>query len=191
MKQLASIVILLTITIAAVAQVDTVRLFGVKSGIAKSETMFLGKKTDSTTCFDNYGALMASKTFESTPGAGEMEMVTISKNGRCYIVNNTTREVQEVPVENNINYLNLNDAVVKKYNITETGKEVIANRECTVYTEEISDMGPATKVTVWVWKGFPMKTVTAAGGINITVEVVEFTENAPVLPRNFDVPTFK
>lgn len=189
MKKLTVLAVLLTVTFAAMAQ-EAPKKYGIKSGIARTVTEVMGQKMEAMAYFDDYGALEASKTKTSVPGMGEMEIATISKEGKMYMVNYTNEQVQEMPQQETINYLNLTEDVIKKYKIQEVGKEMIGERECIKYTQEISQMGQTAAVTAWVYKGFTLKAVTKMGGMEVVVEVVEFTEDAYVLPQTFEVPSF-
>ena len=49
-------------------------------------------------------------------------MSVISKDGKMYIVHYGMKQVQEMPMQESINYLNLNPDIIKKYNIQDLGK---------------------------------------------------------------------
>lgn len=179
---------MLALTVGAMAQ--EAKKYDIKSGIVKSVTAVMGQNTEAVQYFDNYGAIETSKTKMNVPGAGEIEVATISKDGKTYVVNYTNKQVQEVPAQESINYLALSDEIIAQYKIKEIGKETVAGKECIKYSEEISQMGQTFAATVWVWKGLPMKSVIAAGGMEIVTEVTEITENAYILPQTFEVPAF-
>ena len=65
----------------------------------------------------------------------------------------------------------------------------MAGKECVKYTLELSQMGQTAKLTVSVWNGIPMKTVTSAGGMDVTATVTELTEEE-VDASAFEVPSF-
>ena len=67
---------------------------------------------------------------------------------------------------------------------------MLGDKECKKFTEEISQMGQAANVTVWVWKGYVLKTVTSISGMQIVAEVTEFEEDAFILPQTFEIPQF-
>lgn len=95
-----------------------------------------------------------------------------------------------MPVAESINYLNITDADRKKYKIQELGTEAVGERECVKYSEEISQMGQKATATIWVYKGFPIKSVTSVMGMEILSEAVEFTENGIVIPAVFNIPQY-
>ena len=65
---------------AAFAQEQTAK-YEINSGIVKTVMDMMGQKVESTLYFDNYGAQEATVTKMATP-AGEMEVSTITKDGR-------------------------------------------------------------------------------------------------------------
>ena len=158
--------------------------YGIKSGSYKTEMDMMGQTITNTTYFDDFGA----KEVTSMNMMG-MEMTTLMKDGKTYMINKAEKSVQEMPAQESINYLNLTDEVVAKNKIKETGKETVSGKECTVYTAEISQMGQTAKATVSVWNGFAMKSVIDAGGFAISQKIVEITEG-PVDAALFEVPKF-
>ena len=158
--------------------------YGIKSGSYKTEMDMMGQTITNTTYFDDFGA----KEVTSMNMMG-MEMTTLMKDGKTYMINKGEKSVQEMPAQQSINYLNLTDEVIAKNKIKETGKETVSGKECTVYTAEISQMGQTAKATVSVWNGFAMKSVIDAGGFAISQKIVEITEG-PVDAALFEVPKF-
>ena len=168
---------------AATAMAQTGR-YGIKSGSYKTEMDMMGQVITNTTYFDDFGA--KEVTNMSMMG---MEMTTLMKDGKTYMINKGEKSVQEMPAQQSINYLNLTDEVIAKNKIKETGKETVSGKECTVYTAEISQMGQTAKATVSVWNGFAMKSVIDMGGFSISQKIVEVNEG-PVDAALFEVPTF-
>ena len=158
--------------------------YGIKSGSYKTEMDMMGQVITNTTHFDDYGA----KEVTSMSMMG-MEMTQIRKDGAMYLVNKGEQSVQEMPVQESINYLNLTDETIAKYKVKETGKETVSGKECTIYTAEISQMGQTAKATVSVWNGFAMKSTIDMGGFAMTQKIVEITEG-PVDAALFEVPKF-
>lgn len=144
----------------------------------------MGQKIESKGYFDDYGNLQSSKA--NTFG---MEISTILRDGKTYMVNHSAKQVQEVPAQESINYLDLTDEIIAQYKIQEVGKETVAGKDCVKYTMEVSQMGQTLKLTVSVWNGIPMKTVTNANGTEMTATVTEVTEG-DVDASLFEVPSF-
>ena len=89
-----------------------------------------------------------------------------------------------------INYLNLDESTVAKYKIREIGMDTITGKECVKYSMEVSQMGQTAKLTVSVWQGFPMKTITNAMGIEMSATITEIKE-CEVDPSVFEIPSFR
>lgn len=185
-KILTTVTALLVMAIAASAQEN--KHYEIKSGILKQTTEVMGRKTESVSYFDDFGALQASRSKVEIPGSAPMDVATIQKEGKMFMVNYTSGQVQEIPMQESVNYLDLTDEIVDKYKIVKAGEEEILGRMCAKYSEEVSQMGQTAKVTVWVWKGIPIKNVTEIQGMSITTEVTEIVEDAMVLPQVFDIP---
>ena len=183
MKRIMTLCAVLLVAATAMAQ-DGAKVYGIKSGTLKTEMDMMGQVITNTTYFDDFGA--KEVTNMSMMG---MEMTTLMKDGKTYMINKGEKSVQEMPAQQSINYLNLTDEVIAKNKIKETGKETVSGKECTVYTAEISQMGQTAKATVSVWNGIAMKSVIDAGGFGITQKVVEVTEG-PVDAALFEVPKF-
>ena len=115
MKKALTLALMLALTIGAMAQ--ETKKYDIKSGIVKATTTVMGQATEAVQYFDNYGAIETSKTKVNIPGAGEMEVATITKDGKTYIVNYTNKQVQEVPAQESINYLALSDELIAKCKI--------------------------------------------------------------------------
>ena len=183
MKRFFTLCAVLLVAVTAMAQ-DGAKRYGIKSGSFKTEMDMMGQTITQTTYFDDYGAKQA--TAMNMMG---MEMTQILKDGKNYLVNKGEKSVQEMPGQENVNFLNLTDEVIAKNKIKEVGKETVAGKECTNYTLEMSQMGQTAKATVSVWNGIPMKTNIDAGGFNIVTKVVEVKEG-PVDAALFEIPKF-
>ena len=180
MKKIFTLCAVLLVAATAFAQ----NRYGIKSGSYKTEMDMMGQVITNTTYFDDYGA----KEVTSMSMMG-MEMTQIRKDGKMYLVNKGEKSVQEMPVQESINYLDLTDEAIAKYKVKETGKETVSGKECTIYTAEISQMGQTAKATVSVWNGFAMKSTIDMGGFAMTQKIVEVNEG-PVDAALFEVPKF-
>lgn len=181
--------LLLCVTVAAMGQ-EAVKKYEMKSGIAKMKMSVMGQAIESTVYFDDYGALEATKSKISMPGAGDIETMTITKDGKAYVVIPSMKQVQEQPLPESINYLALTDEVVAKNKIEKVGTDTVCGKECVKYTASVTEQGQSATSTVSVYKGFPMKSVTAVSGMEIVTEVTEFTEDAFVIASMFEVPKY-
>lgn len=177
----AALMTAMTVTFAQ----DAPKRYGIKSGEIMTVTEMMGQKIESPSWFDDYGARIVSKA-----RANGMEITQIVRDGKTYMVNHAAKQVQEMPTQESINYLDLNEATIAKYKIVEDGKETVAGKECTRYKMEVSQMGQTVKLTVSVWQGLPMKTVTSTMGMDITATITEVTE-CEVDASLFEIPSFE
>lgn len=184
MKRIVVLFVMLFSATAIVLAQDEPRKYGIKSGEVKSKTEMMGQIINATSWFDDYGFKEFSKTI--TNG---VEVYSYSLKGKSYTVIPSMKQLQEMPAQEAINYMNLTDEVVKKYKIQEIGKETILGRECSKYSLELSRMGQTAKMTVSVWEGYVLKAVTEAAGISITITVTDFIEGS-VDPSLFNLPSF-
>lgn len=184
MKRLFSLLSVLLVASTILMAQDASKKYGIKSGTITTVSEVMGQKIESKGYFDDYGNLQSSKA--STFG---MEISTILRDGITYMVNHSAKQVQELPVQESVNYLDLTDEIIAKYKIQEVGKETVAGKDCVKYTMEVSQMGQTIKLTVSVWNGIPMKTVTNANGTEMTATVTEVTEEE-VDASLFEVPSF-
>ena len=184
---LTTLCAMLLITVAALAQ-DAPKRYGIKSGQFKTETSMMGQKIVATTYFDDYGNTQLTKTKMSMMGVS-MDMGTLMKGGKTYMINYGDKQVQEMPAQETINYMDLSDEAVKKYKVKSEGVEEVAGKSCVVFSLEVSQQGQTAKSKASVWEGIPMKTVTEAMGLNVTATVVELKEG-PVDASLFELPKF-
>jgi len=185
MKRFITFFAVLLMTAFVTMAQDATKRYGIKSGKITTVTEMLGQKIESPSWFDDYGARIVSKA-----SANGMEITQIVRDGKTYMVNHSAKQVQEMPTQESINYLNMDEATIAKYKIVEDGKETVAGKECTRYKMEVSQMGQTAKLTVSVWQGFPMKTVTSTMGMDITATITEVTE-CEVEASLFEIPSFK
>lgn len=184
MKRVLSLFAALMMAMAVMMAQDAPKRYGIKSGEVKTVTEMMGQRIESPSWFDNYGALMASKA-----NANGMEVSTIMRDGKTYMVNFAAKQVQEMPTQESINYLKLDEATIAKYKIKEIGTDTVAGKECVKYSLEVTQMGQTAKLTVSVWNGFPMKSVTSTMGIELVSTITEIKE-CEVDPSKFEIPSF-
>ena len=189
MKRIIALAFTLVLTTALLAQ-EAPKRFEIKSGSVTTVSTVTGKKTETVSYFDDYGNLQSSRAKTNVPGAGEIEVITVVREGKQYISIPSMNQVQELPVsgQDAVNYLDLTDEVKAKYNIQELGKEKIGDKDCTKYSLSIEQMGMKASATTWVWKGFPIKSIMTVMGIEMKNEIVNIDENVPVDPSMFVIP---
>lgn len=187
MKRILTLGVALLVAVAALAQ-EAPKRFGIKSGEITTQTDLMGQKMSATTFFDEYGALQYSRTKMSMMGM-DIDMGTLQRDGKVYMINYSDKTVQEMPVQQDINYMNLTDEVVAKNKIKEIGEEEVSGKPCKVYSMDVSQMGQTVRIKASVWEGIPMKTVSSTMGMDVVAEVIEVKEGA-VDASLFEVPVF-
>lgn len=187
MKKTLCIILMAAFAFSALAQ-EPAKVYELKSGIVKTVMTVMGQEVASTMYFDDYGAKQSTVVKMSSPMTGDIEITTILKDGRAWLVNSADKSVQEIAAPESVPYLALTDAVIEKYNIKELGEEEACGKPCKKYSLTVTEQGQKAESKVWVWKGLPMKTVISMQGMDITTEVSELTENAFVLPSMFELP---
>ena len=89
-----------------------------------------------------------------------------------------------------LNFLNIDDNTVKEFKMKEMGTETVMGKECTVYSYKVKQLIGSAKVTAWVWKGIPFKTVMKQGSREIVTETVSFKQNASIPASTFKPETY-
>lgn len=187
MKRFFTLGVALLVAVAAVAQ-EAPKKFGIKSGEFTSEVDMMGQKIVSTTYFADYGNLQLSKMKMSVMGM-DMDMGTLMRDGKTYMINYADKTVQETPTQESINYMDLNDEVVAKYKVKAEGVEEVAGKPCLIFTSEVSQMGQTAKVKASIWEGIPMKSVASVMGMDVVNKVTEVKEYDVDLSM-FELPKF-
>ena len=187
MKRILTLGVALLVAVAAVAQ-EAPKKFGIKSGEFKSEMDMMGQKVVTTTYFADYGNLQLSKMKMSMMGM-DMDMGTLMRDGKTYVINYADKTVQESPTQESINYLNLDDATVAQYKIKAEGVEEVAGKSCLIFSAEINQMGQTAKVKASIWEGIPMKNVASVMGMDLVTKVTEVKEYDVDLSL-FELPKF-
>ena len=187
MKRFLTLGVTLLVAVAALAQ-EAPKKFGLKSGEFTSEMDMMGQKVVSTTYFAEYGNLQLTKMKMSMMGM-DMDMGTLQRDGKTYMINYAEKTVQEMPAQASINYMNLDDETVAKYKVKAEGVEELAGKPCLIFTSEVEQMGQKAKTKASIWEGIPMKSVSSVMGMDIVNTVTEVKEY-DVDPALFEVPTF-
>ena len=123
MKRLFTALFAFTVMAVGLIAQEAPKKYGIKSGTVKAVTEVMGQKAEGISYFDNYGALEAGKS-----QANGMEVLTITRDGKTYMVVPSVKQVREMPAQESVNYLNLTDDVIEKYKIKEIGKDVVAGK---------------------------------------------------------------
>lgn len=160
--------------------------YGIKSGIATMSVSTNGSMSEAVWYFDNYGAQECYKQHFEIPGFSSYDAITVTKGEWCwFIAANGSVKKFENPTPD-LNFLNLSQAVRTKYKIKDLGTETFLGRTCQKYSYEIKHVLKTDKWTVWVYKGFILKSVCKSGLVESIVEATDFKENAAVPAEVFD-----
>ena len=163
--------------------------YDVKSGILTQRSGDGTSKIETTIWFDNYGEKQVTLHVTTVPEIGSYIMHIIYIGNKQYSVNDYG-QVSPESVRPSLNFLNIDDKMLKEFKIKETGKETVMGKECTVYTYSVKQLIGSAKVTAWVWKGVQIKTVMKQGSREVVTEPVEFKVNAAIPASTFKVETY-
>lgn len=188
MKRILTFLAVLLVATTAFAQENTPHRYGIKSGKFVTETNMMGQMVAATTWFDDFGNVSLTRTTTSIMGQ-DIDMGTLMKDGKTYMINYSASQVQEMPVQESINFMDMSDAQVEKYKIKTLGMEEVAGKDCIKFSAEVSQQGQTAKVTACVWNGVPMKTITSVMGMDIVATVTSI-EECPVDASLLEVPAF-
>ena len=139
MKKFLTLAVLLVLTAGAFAQAP--HKYGIKCGIVKTVTDNDGRKSYTTLWFDDYGAREKSvTTMDMGGGMGEAEWITISlEDGKSYMLDNT-RKAATAMARQDVNYLDMPDAVAKARKSRIIGEETIDGRKCVKWEEKVKQI---------------------------------------------------
>ena len=163
--------------------------YELKSAIIKKSVDRFGQTSESITYFNDYGKSEATTSSFSWEG-NTMRMRNITKDDKSYMLNTDDKTYFNMNMRfNNVNFLKLTQDVKDKNKIKELGDETIAGKPCKKYSYEITMMDRTSTVTVWIWKGIALKTVSSFGEWDSTETATEIQENATVDASLFVVPS--
>ena len=188
MKRILTFLAVLLVATTAFAQENTPHRYGIKSGKFVTETNMMGQTVAATTWFDDFGNVSLTRTTTSIMGQ-DIDMGTLMKGGKNYMINYSASQVQEMPAQESINFMDLSDAQVEKFKIKTLGMEEVAGKDCIKFSAEVSERGQTAKITASVWNGIPMKTVTSVMGMDVVATVTSI-EEGPVEASLLEVPKF-
>ncbi len=176
------------VAVSATAQAQEAR-YEFEKAVITTKTEMMGQPMITTYYIDDYGKKEASefKMDMSAMGGNVMEMRSVRQaDGTVTFDVNNVKEGHKS--EGTVNFLNLTPEVIKKHKIKEKGEEVINGRPCKIYTVNTEQMGMSVSSTVWVWKGFTVKTVVDGGMFTIETTMDTFDENGKIPDGVFTIP---
>ena len=188
---LTSIMMLAAVTLFAQEENAPVKKYGFKSAIAKINTQMLGRTIESTAYVDNYGAQTSQVVEMNIPLKGDVKSATIVRDGKSYTVNYTSKKIEVTDAVEQPNLLNPTDADKEKYKIKELAEDTVLGKTCVVYSLESDYNGTPATMTIWSYKGYPMKTEIDTGILKVSTEVTAFEENADIPQDVLEIPDYK
>ncbi len=176
------------VAVSATAQAQEAR-YEFEKAVITTKAEMMGQPMVTTYYIDDYGKKEASEfTMDmSAMGGNKMQMRSVRQaDGTVTFDVNNVKEGHKS--EGTVNFLNLTPEVIKKHKIKEKGEEVINGRPCKIYTVNTEQMGMSVSSTVWVWKGFTVKTVVDGGMFTIETKLDTFDENGKIPDGIFTIP---
>ena len=176
------------VAVSATAQAQEAR-YEFEKAVITTKAEMMGQPMITTYYIDDYGKNEASEfTMDmSAMGGNKMQMRSVRQgDGMVTFDVNNVKEGHKS--EGTVNFLNLTPEVIKKHKIKEKGEEVIDGRPCKIYTVNTEQMGMSVSSTVWVWKGFTVKTVVDGGMFTIETKLDTFDENGKIPDGIFTIP---
>ena len=176
------------VAVSATAQAQEAR-YEFEKAVITTKAEMMGQPMVTTYYIDDYGKKEASEfTMDmSAMGGNKMQMRSVRQaDGTVTFDVNNVKEGHKS--EGTVNFLNLTPEVIKKHKIKEKGEEVIDGRPCKIYTVNTEQMGMSVSSTVWVWKGFTVKTVVDGGMFTIETKLDTFDENGKIPDGIFTIP---
>lgn len=128
-----------------------------KSAIITYDVFFDTIPSSQVTYIDNYGKDWFE--YQDLPGHG-LQLATANDSVEYIIFLEDSTGIKHPSDNGAINWLNLNDSIISRYNIQKAGQEEVLGRMCDKYTMEWE--GPLSQkahCTDWIWKGATMKRV--------------------------------
>ena len=124
--------------------------------------------------FDNYGTLERREL-----KMGNQTTLQLTQGNTSYNLDRNAKTYKAVTGAE-LNFLNMNDPVMKKLNLQKKGTATILGKPCTVYTGQ--------NVEYSVWKGIVLKKVQRSGNTTTTTEATSVEQPASVDAKYFKMP---
>lgn len=175
------------VALSATAQAQEAR-YEFEKAVITTKMDMMGQPMITTYYIDDYGKKEASEfTMDmSAMGGNVMKMRTVRQGESTVTYQVDGNEGHKT--DGSVNYLNMTPENIKKYKIKEKGEEVIDGRPCKIYTVKTEQMGMAVSSEVWVWKGFPIKTVVDGGMFTMETVMDTFDEGGKIPDGIFEIP---
>jgi outer membrane lipoprotein-sorting protein len=163
--------------------------YAIKSGIVEYKTQMMGMDMKQTLTFDDYGKKEATDMEMDMMGV-KIHTVTITKDGFMYTLDlekKTGTKVASYQGSNqNIDFENLSEEMVKDMNLKKEGTEEYLGKTCEKMSIDYTKM--KMKGTFLVYKGVALQSDIDMGTTKMKLIGEKFTENPEIPAEKFEVP---
>lgn len=192
MKKTFLLVMMLAVVSVVYAQEN--KRYGIKSGIIKLVATVGNHATNETQYFDNYGGKESVVYTTEIPGLVKYDsyIITVGDKGWTVTDNEGVKKGKEFknPVPD-LTFINPSKEVIEKYKIEEVGEETFLDRDCKIFTYEMTQNRKICYYRVWVYKGIILKSLMKMGKRESSIVASQFDENVPVPEEVFNPGTVK
>jgi outer membrane lipoprotein-sorting protein len=163
--------------------------YAIKSGIVEYKTQTMGMDMKQTLTFDDYGKKEATDLEMDMMGV-KVHTVTITKDGFMYTLDMEKKTGTKVPSyqgsNQNIDFENLSEQMVKDMNLKKEGTEDYLGKTCEKMSIDYTKM--QMKGTFLVYKGVALQSDIDMGTMKMKLIGEKFIENPEIPAGKFEVP---
>ncbi|PKP03601.1 MAG: hypothetical protein CVU11_07600 [Bacteroidetes bacterium HGW-Bacteroidetes-6] len=167
--------------------IDPNAKYAVEKGIIEYKMETMGMVSNIVVSWKDFGKLSSTTTSMNMMGFNTTSYM-VNDGEYVYSWDGTTKQGTKVKYnmsdENEMNYRNIDDKQMKKFNIKNEGTEEVGGKKCDVYSMNMN--GASTKT--WVWKGIALKMESTASGVSMKMELVKMQEDVEPAADAFDIP---
>ena len=182
MKKTLLLLVLLLAVLQLPAQ-NSIKKYGMKSCIAKTQTTTGGHVTEGTLYIDDYGAFECDIKPMEIPGLVTYDYGIVTRGDKIWTFTIQEGKVSAKESKNpvpDLTFMGVTDELAQKYEMQDLGEEECMGKPCHKYSYVITQNRKKVDWTVWAYKGFPLKSVIKQGRKESVVEIVELKENVPI-----------
>ena len=166
-----------------------------KSGIITMASELLGREVITKKYFDDYGAKLVEITTASFYENGERKDTLlygkVIRGDSILFVDHSNKVLRFVAKESeSINFLNLTEEIIKKYQIERLGEEDVCGKPCIKYALLLDNDGKRVKGQAWVWRGFTLRTRFKSFPVEREIEAIDIQVDVPIDSSVFIVPDY-
>ena len=151
----------------------TTRRYELERAIVKYKVTRGSQQGTMGKCFDNYGSMERREL-----RMGDQTSIALTQGNTSYALNKKTKTAKRT-TNADLNFLDMNNALMKKLNLQKKGTATVVGKKCDHYV--------GTNVEYYVWKGLVMKKVQKNSDGTTTIHEVTSIEE----PTSIDAKMFK